>query len=70
MPPEFRESELDAELVVEVAADGRVLGEPELVRSSGNPFYDDNAIRAIRKSSPLPPPPKAGKRTIIFKSEE
>jgi len=69
-PLEFRESGLVAELVVELAADGRVMGEPELVRSSGNPYYDDNAKRAILKSSPLPAPPKAGRRTIIFTPEE
>jgi TonB family protein len=69
-PPEFRESGLATELEVQLAADGRVLGEPRLVRSSGNPLYDDNAIRAIMRSSPLPPPPKAGKRTIIFTPEE
>jgi colicin import membrane protein len=69
-PPEFRESGLVAELEVEVALDGRVLGKPRLVRSSGNHYYDDNAIRAVLRSSPLPPPPKAGKRTIIFTPEE
>jgi TonB family protein len=47
-----------------------VIGEPEIIRSSGNPFYDDNAKRAILKSSPLPAPPKAGKRSIIFTPEE
>ncbi len=69
-PPEFRNRALAAELVIDVAADGRVLGRPELVTSSGNPFYDDNAIRALIRSSPLPPPPKAGRRTLIFSPEE
>lgn len=69
-PPEFRESGLATELSIELAIDGRVIGEPEVIRSSGNPFYDDNAKRAILKSSPLPAPPKAGKRSIIFTPEE
>jgi len=70
MPPKFRDSGLAAELVIDVAADGTVLGQPELVASSGNPFYDDNAVRALVKASPLPAPPKAGRRTIVFTPEE
>jgi TonB family protein len=69
-PPEFRDRGLAAELVIDVAADGRVLGRPELVASSGNPFYDDNAVRALLRASPLPAPPKAGRRTIVFTPEE
>jgi TonB family protein len=69
-PPEFRDSRLATELDIEVALDGRVLGDPVVVRSSGNPFYDDNALRAILKSSPLPAPPSAGRKRIIFTPEE
>ncbi len=69
-PPEFRDSGLAAELVIDVAADGTILGQPELVASSGNPFYDDNAVRALVKASPLPAPPKAGRRTLVFTPEE
>jgi len=69
-PPEFRNRALAAELVIDVAADGRVLGRPELVGSSGNPFYDDNAVRALIRASPLPPPPKAGRQTLVFTPEE
>ena len=68
--PEFRNRGLVAELMIDVAIDGRVLGQPELVASSGNPFYDDNAVRALKKASPLPPPPRAGRRTILFTPEE
>jgi TonB family protein len=28
-------------------------------RSSGNTSFDDSAIQALRKASPLPPPPKS-----------
>ncbi len=69
-PPEFRNRGLVAELVIDLDAGGRVLGRPELVRSSGNPFYDDNAIRALVKASPLPAPPEAGRRTVVFTPEE
>ncbi|MDE0885524.1 MAG: cell envelope integrity protein TolA [Myxococcota bacterium] len=69
-PPEFRNRGLAAELVIDLDAQGRVRGRPELVRSSGNPFYDDNAIRALVKASPLPAPPEAGRRTVVFSPEE
>ena len=70
MLSEFRDRGLAAEVVIDVASDGRILGRPEIVTSSGNPFYDDNAIRALARSSPLPPPPKAGRRTLVFTPEE
>jgi len=69
-PPEFREGNLQTELRVRLAEDGRVLGSPEVVRSSGNPFFDDNAVRAIRKASPLPRPPRAGNWPFVFTPEE
>ena len=69
-PPEFRESGLVAELVIDVAADGSLLGPPKLVASSGNPFYDDNAVRALAKADPLPPPPRPGPQTIVFTPED
>lgn len=69
-PPEFRRSGLAAQLEMDVAVDGRVVGVPKLIRSSGNPFFDDNAVRAVVRASPLPPAPKAGRRTLIFTSEE
>ncbi len=57
-PPEFRQAGLMTELEVQIAADGRVLGVPEVIRSSGNPHYDDNTVRAVISASPLPPPPR------------
>jgi len=69
-PPEFRESGLATELAIDVAANGSLLGRPELLRSSGNPFYDDNAVRALVKASPLPPPPVPGRQVLVFTPEE
>ena len=70
MPPEFRESGLAAELAIFVRSDGALRGEPELLRTSGNPYYDDNAIRALSRSSPLPPPPAPGRRVLVLRAEE
>ena len=69
-PPDFLNRGLSTELRVDLAADGAVIGEPEVVRSSGDPFADDNAVRALLKASPLPAPPQAGRRTFIFEPEE
>ena len=70
MPPEFRETALSAELAIWVQADGALRGEPQLLRTSGNPYYDDNAIRALSRSSPLPPPPAPGRRVLVLRAEE
>jgi len=65
-PPEFLERPLRTELRVAVLSDGSVGGAPEVVVSSGDPFWDDNAVRAILNASPLPPPPKAGEWRLRF----
>jgi TonB family protein len=47
----------DFEVVISfhINKDGSV-GSLRVVRSSGNSFYDNSAMKAIRKASPLPPP--------------
>ena len=68
--PGFRTSALEAHVEVDLDASGGVRGTPRLSRRSGNPWYDDGVIRAIRKSSPLPPPPEAGKWNFVFLPED
>ncbi len=65
-PPEFLERPLRTVLGVQVSADGQVVGEPDVLRGSGDPFWDDNAVRAVLRASPLPPPPVAGEWQISF----
>lgn len=69
-PPEFLERSLQTELRVSLTADGGVLGTPVVVRSSGDPFWDDNAVRAVLRASPLPPPPEPGDWPFVFTPEE
>jgi protein TonB len=68
-PPEFLNRALVTMLQVLLTAEGEVLGTPEVVLGSGDPFWDDNAIRTVKKASPLPPPPEAGTWTFTFSSE-
>ncbi len=58
MPPDVAESAV-AEFKVTLLPDGSVM-ETELLKSSGNPAYDDAAERAIYKAQPLPLPTDAG----------
>lgn len=46
----------EVEFTVTLLPDGSVVGEPRLLRSSGNPALDAAIERAIRKSDPLPKP--------------
>ena len=70
-PPEFLNRDLVTVLAVDLAPDGRVRGQPRVVTPSGDPFWDDSAIRAILKASPLPPPPgRPGEWNISFPSRE
>ena len=41
---------------IKVAPDGQIM-EFRVEKSSGNTYYDQSAVRAIRKANPLPPLP-------------
>jgi len=66
LPPAFRTQALEAHVSVELDAGGNVIGAPDVVRRSGNPWYDEGVVRAIQKASPLPPPPAAGEWSFVF----
>jgi TonB family protein len=70
LAPGFRTQALSTLVRVELDAQGNLIGSPEVERRSGNPWYDDSAVRAVQKASPLPPPPGAGEYTIEFRPEE
>lgn len=70
VPPGFRLQSLATVVNVELDSGGNLLGEPEVAKRSGNPWYDDGVLRSIRKASPLPAPPEAGVWNFVFVSDE
>jgi outer membrane biosynthesis protein TonB len=70
VPPSFRNQPLRTSIVVDLSASGAVLGEPRVVRRSGNPWYDEGVVRSIQKASPLPAPPEAGEWSFVFVADE
>jgi TonB family protein len=69
MPANLRNRGLATTLELRLAANGALVGEPQVVTSSGDPYFDDNTVRAMKAAAPLPPPPKAGTITFVFRSE-
>jgi len=66
----FRFQDLETHVEVDLDAAGHVQGEPRITRRSGNPWYDESVVRAIRKADPLPAPPEAGKWPFVFRPED
>jgi TonB family protein len=69
LAPGFRTQVLSTEIRVRLSAGGEVLG-TRVVRRSGNPWYDESVERAIKKASPLPPPPEADEWLFVFRPED
>jgi len=66
----FRFQALETRVEVDLDATGHVRGEPRITRRSGNPWYDESVVRAIRKADPLPAPPEAGTWPFVFRPED
>jgi len=66
----FRTQLIEARVEVDLDASGAVRGNPRITKPSGNPWYDEGVVRAIRMSSPLPAPPEAGKWNFVFVPED
>lgn len=69
-PSNFRGRGLKTGLQIRLSATGEVLEEPRVTHPSEDPYFDDNAVRAVMSVSPLPVPPRAGTTTFTFSSEE
>lgn len=61
---------LATSLELRLAASGALIGPPRVVGSSGDPFFDDNAVRALLTVAPLPPVAEPGIRIFVFRSEQ
>ena len=69
-PPEFLNRRLVTELQVILTSTGELVGAPRVTRASGDPYFDDNTLRAVVSFAPLPPPPEPGSSRFAFTSEE
>jgi len=69
LAPGFRAQPLEAEVEVRVGPTGEVL-DVRLSRRSGNPWFDESVERAVRKASPLPPPPEADEWPFVFRPQD
>lgn len=69
LAPGLRAQGLVAHVRVRLDAQGNLVGEPEITRRSGNPWFDESLVRAIQKASPLPAPPEPGEWVFIFDPE-
>lgn len=47
-----------------ILENGEIVG-LKIVRVSGDPSYDDSVIRAVKKASPLPPPPESYRKDFM-----
>ena len=70
VPPGFRREALETHVRVELDASGNVVGDPEITQRSGNPWYDEEVVRDLKRASPLPPPPTARTWDFVFLPDE
>jgi TonB family protein len=52
---------LSAEVRVSISADG-VLANPKVIKPSGNQYFDDSCVEAVKATGRVPPPPAGFKR--------
>jgi TonB family protein len=65
-PPDLREEKnISAVLYMRLDYEGNVI-DSTVQQSSGNQYFDESAIRALKKASPFGPPPE-GDREVLFR---
>jgi len=68
-PKAFAQKPYMVEVKFRVSSDGKVNG-ISIVKSSGSIVFDASVVKAIKKASPLPPPPPGAEEiTIRFRTE-
>jgi len=58
LPPWLARQELSAQMLIQIDKQGRITRQ-KLVKSSGNPRFDEAITRALNTAQPLPTPPPA-----------
>jgi TonB family protein len=55
---------LVAKVKISIGEDG-TLSNPVVQKSSGNPYFDDSCIQAVKEASKVPPPPAKTRRMVL-----
>jgi colicin import membrane protein len=65
LPEWLSKKNLKAQIVAKYDESGKLISK-HIVRSSGNPTYDDLILEAVERSSPVPPPPEKLAKIIKY----
>jgi protein TonB len=69
LEPGMRRQLIETEVRVSIGAGGEVKS-VDVIRKSGNPWYDDSVVRAVEKASPLPAPPEVAEWRFVFTPQD
>jgi colicin import membrane protein len=69
LDPSLKRRIIEAEVTITLDATGNVL-ESSVTQRSGDAGFDAGIVRAIEKSSPLPPPPDSGEWPVYFSTQD
>lgn len=59
-----KRSDLEVTVRFGIQENGEIVG-LKIVQNSGDPSYDDSVFRAVRRASPLPPPPESYRKDFM-----
>jgi len=59
-----KRSDLEVTVRFGIQENGEIVG-LKIVQDSGDPSYDDSVFRAVRRASPLPPPPESYRKDFM-----
>jgi colicin import membrane protein len=69
LDPSLKRRIIEAEVSITLDATGNVI-EATVTQRSGEAGFDAGVLRAIDKSSPLPPPPESGEWVLLFHPQD
>lgn len=55
--PESERTHLKAQVAIRLGRAGELVGEPKLMKTSGNDLFDSAVLNAVKKAAPFSPPP-------------